>query len=1040
MAKTDTIHPSIKGPHYLSIILFSLLSLSMAGLMTWKQFQEYQAETTPETFQWLLVASLCAAGLLILSLWVVGRLIWKVTRLRRVRNSNEGDIQYLRGELQTGMRELEIQQEMQQAFFEAESSDHMMTLAAELLRAQNISFWHFTRNNTQMDCLNALKSSKGAFEKRMNLTHEQFPSLFRMLLDKECVQYPQSPLTENPEEELKPQALGNLLHYIENNQVKSLLIIPVEIDGEVAGAAWFEHREIKRQWTIRDQNQARFVASIVRMQFYKKLQTEIIDALSETNLMFDNFRNNAHFGMCWFQLSTSIGLHEEHADLVQIIGETALLEEANDVGTQNLILDEAPFLGSPLRLYLPEGLLELFLENNLQVINYEWEHMHNGQREVLMVSLYGICVHEELIGIWLVSNDITTIKEKEWETNSLLNNAAGILTLLDDDKKIVFDSDSILQLGYEQSSRITHDLVAYLYPADIPLVEQALTRLKEGVSIDEELARIRMKDVKGEWKCYQMHLKSLENEAHAEGILVEMHDVEVQMTKMRTLQDQINFLDDLIEYSDEVVMVLDIDGSIVYESRNSKEIIGYAAEEREGKYGFEFFHQTDTEEIERAFVKLKEGKISNHRQDIQFLGRDGRWKDMEFFMTKNEAAQFVARLKDIGASRRASVISENRERLLLTFLNASKRLYLLTNSKGKIKFASGSCSELLGFQADHLIGSSLGKLIMPSERDAFATNIDALVHHEHAQIEMYLHLPTAEKQYKYFLLKSHGHILEKAYSGLLLELEPVALNDDDESSLSLRLDFFQSLANSFPNPLFFIDQHDEIRFANTAVQELLGKSANGRFIDLVEPEGRSQVESWLVQEGASANEIPFKQGEKRKGQIFELKGSKLKGRLIYIHPQNTEEQTQLTSAYELIESLKKEVAQLEEKLNQANGEEALQEKLGAYRSQLNELLDEISQKKEENNQQATMIKEMATQLEEVDGLRMPANELARLFGDTLEVIRKYQEITPDVDLVIKLEEIHNLSELINFEIVLNSTKSYIEQIRGVLHPAEAAKG
>ncbi|MGB0522867.1 MAG: hypothetical protein ACPGJS_07895, partial [Flammeovirgaceae bacterium] len=56
------------------------------------------------------------------------------------------------------------------------------------------------------------------------------------------------------------------------------------------------------------------------------------------------------------------------------------------------------------------------------------------------------------------------------------------------------------------------------------------------------------------------------------------------------------------------------------------------------------------------------------------------------------------------------------------------------------------------------------------------------------------------------------------------------------------------------------------------------------------------------------------------------------------------------------------------------------------------------------------------------------------------LISKYQEITPETDITSKLAEIHNFSELINFEIVLDDTKSYIEQIQSTLNRVEPAKG
>ncbi|MGB0523462.1 MAG: PAS domain S-box protein, partial [Flammeovirgaceae bacterium] len=1001
MAKANTItSTNIKGPHYLSIILFSLLSLSMAGLMAWKQYQEYIAETTPETFQWLLVAGICALGSLILVLWVIVVLMIKVVRLRKIRTAHEGDIQYLRGELQTGMRELEIQQDMQQTLLENDSSQHMLELARELLRAQNISFWRI--RDEQLACLNALKESKGAYERGAVIHSTQYPTLFRMLLANECVQYPEAIAPAQTDEVEPKNTLGNLLHYIENNQIQALLIIPVEIDGQVAGAAWFEHREVKRQWTIRDKNQAHFVASIVRMQFYKKLQKGIINELSEVLHQFDNFRNNAHFGMCWFQLTTPLSLDQENISLATTIGEQAVLEEANHEATKQFLRDDMPFLGSPLQSYLPEGLLTTFVENKLQVNNYEWEYQHHGVRKVLMMSLHGIRIHGELVGIWLVSNDITQIKAKEWETTTLLNKTTGIFTLVDQDAQIISDSNSIHQLGYELHERVGKNLLDYIYPPDVAKVEQVLQEIKRGPNTEGELAAIRMLDQTGLWRYFRVYFKNLVHENHADGILIEMHDVELQVKETRAKDEKLAFLDALIKHGDEVIMVLDVDGAIIYESHNSKRMIGYTAEERIGKFGFEFIHQTDMEALEKAFVKLKAGKITAHRQDIQFLHRDGQWRDMEFYMTKNEAAQYVARIKDIGQTKKAEVMSANREALLQTFLKASNKLYVLTNSRGKIKYASGDFMGMLGIPAEQLIGSHLSKLILTNEREALAHNLDRLVQNQKAQVHMYLHLPAANDELKYFALKSHGHLLEKAYTGLLLELELIQLDDEADTNLSLKAEFFQSLANSFPSPLLFLDQQHVVKFANSASVSLLGKPLTGNFLDLIIDTEQEQITNWLETRQPQALEVSFK-GEsqdraKRKAQLFELKGSKLKGTLIYIRAKSTEEEQELRKAYQLIDTLQEDISTLKQELANVETHELLQEKLNAYRRQLTELLDEGSSKQQEIDRYAAQEQELAAQLKAFAGLEEPAEALATRVNTLVELIRKYQEISTEADL------------------------------------------
>ncbi len=90
--------------------------------------------------------------------------------------------------------------------------------------------------------------------------------------------------------------------------------------------------------------------------------------------------------------------------------------------------------------------------SNFLLSDFEYERNNNGTREVLKVSIFSATKNEELSGLWLLVQDITQSKQKEWEMELLIKNNSNILTILDEDNHIKSDSPSIKQAGYNQKS------------------------------------------------------------------------------------------------------------------------------------------------------------------------------------------------------------------------------------------------------------------------------------------------------------------------------------------------------------------------------------------------------------------------------------------------------------------------------------------------------------------------------------------------------------------------------------------------------------
>ncbi len=299
--------------------------------MRWQDFVVWNADRNEQTAVDLIISAIALLSVFLACGLACGEFIVEAKEASRTIKSNqEMDLQFLRGEMTANERDVDIQSQMLYSFMNQGNLEGLMSLASALLRVQNVSFWRMDSTQSELECLGAYSETKGAFQKGEIISVSQFPSLFSVLQDKDCIQYPLG-LMEGTELTGEPiQPIGSLLHYTENEQIQAMMIVPLEVEGTVMGAAWFEHREIARQWTEVDRKQAYFVTSLVRMRLFKDLQYGIIEELSEGLTQTNNLINQVNLGIGKFSLTEACAINDSSEELTKKIGECAVLEESNE--------------------------------------------------------------------------------------------------------------------------------------------------------------------------------------------------------------------------------------------------------------------------------------------------------------------------------------------------------------------------------------------------------------------------------------------------------------------------------------------------------------------------------------------------------------------------------------------------------------------------------------------------------------------------------------------------------------------------------------
>jgi PAS domain S-box-containing protein len=106
-------------------------------------------------------------------------------------------------------------------------------------------------------------------------------------------------------------------------------------------------------------------------------------------------------------------------------------------------------------------------------------------------------------------------------------------------------------------------------------------------------------------------------------------DLHVAETAIATLRESETYFRHLTEYALDLIIILDPDGSVRFESHSVYSELGYSPEEHVGRSAFEFIHPDDAARVAEAFKKAVQTRGSTELISFRVLHKDGTYRILE---------------------------------------------------------------------------------------------------------------------------------------------------------------------------------------------------------------------------------------------------------------------------------------------------------------------------------------------------------------------------------------------------------------------------
>ena len=183
----------------------------------------------------------------------------------------------------------------------------------------------------------------------------------------------------------------------------------------------------------------------------------------------------------------------------------------------------------------------------------------------------------------------------------------------------------------------------------------------------------------------------------------------------------------LTENLSDVILILDRDGTIRYESPSVERVLGHKPEERIGMKVFDYAHPEDLPRLLDIFRSAMQVPGSLHTTELRVKHADGSWRDLECVgrIRGGDDGQTVAIItaRDITGRKLAEQALRESEERYRGLVQACPDAVAFTDLSGKILLCNQQAAEVHGFKGvDDLLGQNSFDLIAPEDRRAAVTS------------------------------------------------------------------------------------------------------------------------------------------------------------------------------------------------------------------------------------------------------------------------------------------------------------------------------
>jgi PAS domain S-box-containing protein len=234
-----------------------------------------------------------------------------------------------------------------------------------------------------------------------------------------------------------------------------------------------------------------------------------------------------------------------------------------------------------------------------------------------------------------------TLEREQAHFRSLIEHALDIITVLDGDGTIRFESPSIeWVLGYKPEELIGRSLFEFVHPDDASAVIEAFTDAIQRPGIVPSI-EFRFRHTDGSWRSLEAIGSNLLEESGVAGVVVNARDVTERRRAEEALRESERRFRGVFDGAGIGIALVGADGRPIGSNRALQTMLGFSGEELRRMAFTEFAHPDDVAVDTRLAEELFEGKRDQYRVEKRYCRKDGEvvWGHLTASLVRDAAGR-----------------------------------------------------------------------------------------------------------------------------------------------------------------------------------------------------------------------------------------------------------------------------------------------------------------------------------------------------------------------------------------------------------------
>lgn len=325
-------------------------------------------------------------------------------------------------------------------------------------------------------------------------------------------------------------------------------------------------------------------------------------------------------------------------DIIFILDQNGIFLDYHTSKGTLLYVPPENFLGKNVRDVLPPEAVEMYLSTFAQVMQtgesqlFEYGLAIEGRQhyfETHIVAYQGNCAMCLVRDVTRRKNAEEAVKQTERRFKALIEKATDGISLIGLDGKTKYASPSARRMfQYNDDEVINEDPIEFVHPDDLVIVLGALNELVQNPAFIPTIEyRYKHKDDTYHW--VQSTFSNLLEDPNVQAVVINFRDVTERKNIEKALVESERYYRALIGNAADGILVINVDGTIRYESPSVARILGYAPDALVGRSAFDLINPDDLGEIMTVFLDGVGKPGFMHRGEYRLRHNNGEWRYLE---------------------------------------------------------------------------------------------------------------------------------------------------------------------------------------------------------------------------------------------------------------------------------------------------------------------------------------------------------------------------------------------------------------------------